>query len=36
MARPAARQAAPERPRPRPRRRDPTPELPGKPVFPTP
>ena len=36
MARPAARQAAPERPRPRPRPRDPTPELPGKPVFPTP
>jgi len=27
---------APERPRPRrPARRDPTPELPGKPVFPT-
>lgn len=36
MARPAVRQAAPERPRPRPRPRDPTPELPGKPVFPTP
>jgi len=38
MARPAARQAAPERPRPRPRprRADPTPELPGKPVFPSP
>jgi rod shape-determining protein MreC len=36
MARPAARQAAPERRRPRPRPRDPTPELPGKPVFPTP
>jgi len=38
MARPAPRQAAPERPRPRPRPRprDPTPELPGKPVFPTP
>jgi rod shape-determining protein MreC len=36
MARPAPRQAAPERARPRPRPRDPTPELPGRPVFPTP
>jgi len=37
MARPAPRQVAPERPRPRrPARRDPTPELPGKPVYPTP
>jgi len=40
MARPAPRQAAPEaRPQPRrrpPARRDPTPELPGRPVFPNP